>query len=196
MQVNRTLSIVGGTFEIISSGTNFKYHKNLRMMNNYKVETIDDGLNEFHVEFQGPKIGGVWKVRVTFSNDYPYTSPSIGFINRIYHPNVDETSGSICLNVLNQTWSPMYQLQNVFDVFLPQLLTYANPYDPLNREAAKLMMRDLTAYEQKVKEHCQTYAKKSEAVVAKEEEKSSDMELSEDECDSGDDEAACQMIID
>ncbi|XP_038691179.1 ubiquitin-conjugating enzyme E2-23 kDa-like [Tripterygium wilfordii] len=164
------------------------------MMKDYQVQTIDDGLNEFHVEFEGPKNtfykGGVWKVRVTFPNDYPYKSPSVGFINRIYHPNVDEMSGSICLDVLNQKWSPMYQLRNVFDDFLPQLLTYPNPYDPLNKEAAALMIRDLTAYEQKVKEHCQRYAKKPEDVVAKEEEKSSDVELTDDEYDSGDDKAA------
>lgn len=42
-------------------------------------------------------------------------------------------------------------LVNVFEVFLPQLLQYPNPSDPLNGEAAALMMRDQTAYEQRVK---------------------------------------------
>lgn len=42
-------------------------------------------------------------------------------------------------------------LVNVFEVFLPQLLLYPNPSDPLNGEAAALMMRDRTAYDQKVK---------------------------------------------
>lgn len=36
-------------------------------------------------------------------------------------------------------------------MFLPQLLLYPNPSDPLNGEAAALMMRDRTAYEQRVK---------------------------------------------
>lgn len=40
---------------------------------------------------------------------------------------------------------------NVFEVFLPQLLLYPNPSDPLNGEAAALMIRDRPAYEQKVK---------------------------------------------
>lgn len=39
----------------------------------------------------------------------------------------------------------------MFEVFLPQLLLYPNPSDPLNGEAAALMMRDRTAYEQRVK---------------------------------------------
>ena len=40
---------------------------------------------------------------------------------------------------------------NVFEVFLPQLLTYPNPQDPLNSEAASLLNRDKAQYEQKVK---------------------------------------------
>lgn len=42
-------------------------------------------------------------------------------------------------------------LVNVFEVFLPQLLLYPNPSDPLNGEAAALMMRDRVGYEQRVK---------------------------------------------
>lgn len=42
-------------------------------------------------------------------------------------------------------------LINVFEVFLPQLLLYPNPTDPLNGEAAALLMREPQAYEQRVK---------------------------------------------
>lgn len=40
---------------------------------------------------------------------------------------------------------------NIFEVFLPQLLRYPNPTDPLNGEAAALLMRDPKTYELKVK---------------------------------------------
>ncbi|PSS11391.1 Ubiquitin-conjugating enzyme like [Actinidia chinensis var. chinensis] len=160
------------------------------MMSDYKVETINDETREFFVEFHGPKDspyqGGVWKVRVELPDAYPYKSPSIGFANKIYHPNIDEISGSVCLDVINQAWSPMFDLVNVFEVFLPQLLMYPNAADPLNGEAAALLMQDRTAFEQRVKEYCEKYAKPEDAGAAPEEE-SSDEELSEDGDASGDD---------
>jgi ubiquitin-protein ligase len=42
-------------------------------------------------------------------------------------------------------------LLNVFEVFLPQLLLYPNASDPLNGDAASLMMKDRKLYDQKVK---------------------------------------------
>jgi hypothetical protein len=40
---------------------------------------------------------------------------------------------------------------NIFEVFLPQLLRYPNPNDPLNGEAAALIMRHPKEYDAKVK---------------------------------------------
>jgi len=132
------------------------------MMSDFNVEVENDNIQEFFVEFKGPKDspyeGGVWKVHVELPEAYPYRSPSIGFVNRIFHPNVDEMAGSVCLDVINQTWSPMFDLINVFEVFLPQLLLYPNPTDPLNGEAAALLMREPEQYNKKVKDYVQRFA--------------------------------------
>ncbi|XP_010247939.1 PREDICTED: ubiquitin-conjugating enzyme E2 4-like [Nelumbo nucifera] len=158
------------------------------MMTDHKVETVKDSVSEFIVEFNGPPnslySGGVWKVRVQLPDAYPYKSPSIVFVNRIYHPNIDEMSGSVCLDVINQTWSPMF-------VFLPQLLLYPNPTDPLNDEAAFLMMRDPPIYEQIVKEHCTRYAKADD--IQGQHQKEDD----EDEADDDDDDyKSCEDEMD
>jgi ubiquitin-conjugating enzyme E2 H len=132
------------------------------MMTDHEVALINDSMCDFHVMFHGPKDspyeGGVWKVHVVLPEGYPYKSPSIGFINRCFHPNIDEPSGTVCLDVINQTWSPMYELLNVFETFLPQLLLYPNPADPLNGEAAALLMNSPDAYATKVRAHTAEHA--------------------------------------
>lgn len=133
------------------------------MMSDWKVELVEDNISELNVVFKGPPNSpyekGMWRVHVELPEAYPYKSPSIGFVNKIYHPNVDEMSGSVCLDVINQTWSPMFELLNIFETFLPQLLLYPNPTDPLNGEAAALLMREPEAYNAKVREFCERYAK-------------------------------------
>lgn len=136
-------------------------------MSDYEVTLVNDNMQEFYIKFKGPTEtpfeGGLWKVHVELPDQYPYKSPSIGFVNRIFHPNIDELSGSVCLDVINQTWSPMYDMINIFEVFLPQLLRYPNPSDPLNGEAAALLMREPKAYDAKVKEYVMRYASKEAA---------------------------------
>ena len=51
---------------------------------------------------------------------------------------------------LSLPWLPA-DLINVFEVFLPQLLLYPNPTDPLNGEAAALLMREPAKYNTRVK---------------------------------------------
>jgi len=132
----------------------------------YQLELNKGSTQDFYVTFHGPKETayeeGVWKIHVILPDDYPYASPSIGFCNKVLHPNVDEASGSVCLDVINQTWTPLYSLVNVFEVFLPQLLTYPNPSDPLNPEAASLLMRNKQTFDQKVREHVQLNASREQ----------------------------------
>lgn len=45
----------------------------------------------------------------------------------------------------------MYDMINIFEAFLPHLLRYPNPSDPLNGEAAALMLRDPKGYDNKVR---------------------------------------------
>ena len=142
-------------------------------MPDYEISLVDDNMQNFYVQFHGPAEStsprthlapyenGVWRVHVELPDQFPYKSPSIGFVNKIFHPNIDEGSGSVCLDVINQTWSPMFDCINIFETFLPQLLRYPNPTDPLNGEAAALLMRDPDAYNRRVREYVTNYASKN-----------------------------------
>lgn len=72
---------------------------------------------------------------------------------------------------------------NIFESFLPQLLRYPNPADPLNNEAATLLMRDPTSYNNRVKDYVSRFAT-SEKVPKMEDEDEDDEEGSESESES------------
>lgn len=131
-------------------------------MSDHDVELVDDNMQEFHVKFHGPKETpyekGVWRLHVELPDNYPYKSPSIGFVNKIFHPNIDAASGSICLDVINSTWSPLYDLINIVEWMIPGLLKEPNGSDPLNNEAATLQLKDKELYEQKIQEYIDKYA--------------------------------------
>ena len=64
------------------------------LMSDYKVSQSKENPYDFYVDFEGPAQshyeGGKWSVHVLLPEAYPYKSPSIGFANKIFHPNVDE----------------------------------------------------------------------------------------------------------
>lgn len=80
----------------------------------------------------------------------------------------------------------MFDMLNIFESFLPQLLRYPNAADPLNTEASSLMLRDKQVYEKRIKEYVERYAKqdtKQDGREDDESELSSVGEYSEDELD-------------
>lgn len=116
----------------------------------------------FQTTVTGPKDspyeGGVWRVRFTFVEDYPFKSPSVGFVDKILHPNVDEASGSICLDSLNKEWQPTFNVLHIVESQLPYLMTYPNPDDPFNSSAANQLKRDKKAFEGNVRRHARIHA--------------------------------------
>ncbi|AFN83501.1 ubiquitin-conjugating enzyme E2 [Encephalitozoon romaleae SJ-2008] len=129
---------------------------------NYEVRMIEGRHTQMEVLINGPEdspySGAKYIINILLPDNYPFKSPSIGFTTRIFHPNVDEASGSICLDVLNQIWSPIYDLLNIVDILLPQLLSYPNAADPLNCEAGSMYLTNREKYNEIVRSYVKKYA--------------------------------------
>jgi ubiquitin-conjugating enzyme E2 H len=103
-------------------------------------------VDRLQVEVKGPRDtpyeGATWRVSLQLPPEYPYKSPSVAFVERIWHANINSSGGAVCLNVLNQAWTATMRLLQLVDTVLPALLAAPNPSDPFNSEAARQLGGD------------------------------------------------------
>lgn len=77
-----------------------------------------------------------FKLQIKIPKEYPYKLPSVLFITKVFHPNVDDV-GNICLDILKENWSAVYNIIQVM-ISVQVLLEHPNIASPLNIEAANL----------------------------------------------------------
>jgi len=82
--------------------------------------------------------GAAFKFTVNIPPTYPYDPPKVDCSTLVYHPNID-WEGHVCLNILRADWMPVLNLGSVL-FGLMTLFLEPNPDDPLNKEAAQLMI--------------------------------------------------------
>ncbi|KMZ75288.1 putative Ubiquitin-conjugating enzyme E2 C [Zostera marina] len=80
--------------------------------------------------------GMIFKLSLIFTNEYPFKPPKLKFLSSCFHPNVD-TSGNICLDILQDKWSSAYDVRTVL-LSIQSLLGEPNNESPLNTQAANL----------------------------------------------------------
>lgn len=79
---------------------------------------------------------GVFRLNMSFPDNYPFGPVKINFDKGIWHPNVG-SGGTICLDIIKQeAWSPSYSLFSVFQS-IRSLLSDPNPKSPMNGDAAR-----------------------------------------------------------
>ncbi|TLD38533.1 ubiquitin-conjugating enzyme E2-20 kDa [Venturia nashicola] len=88
------------------------------------------------------------KLSFEFPSNYPLVPPTVLFKTPIYHPNID-FSGRICLDILKDKWSAIYNVQSVL-LSLQSLLGEPNNSSPLNGQAAELWDSDMEEFKKQV----------------------------------------------
>ncbi|XP_028096503.1 ubiquitin-conjugating enzyme E2 2-like isoform X5 [Camellia sinensis] len=119
-----------------------------------------------------PWDGGTFKLTLQFTEDYPNKPPIVRFISQMFHPNI-YADGSICLDILQNQWSPIYDIAAIltsiqsllcdpnpnpspnagFPFFSFQsMLSDPNANSPANSEAALLFSENKCEYNRRVRE--------------------------------------------
>ena len=83
----------------------------------------DENRNGFwKVVFDGPEgtpfLGGKFAVEMDFTDNYPFKAPKVKFCTKIYHPGVEEKSGNICTQAIEQNWVPTLNAKYVIEAIL------------------------------------------------------------------------------
>ena len=103
-----------------------------------------------------PYQGGIFYLKIDFPPDYPFKPPKVRFTTKIYHCNIN-SSGSICLDILKDQWSPALTISKVL-LSICSMLSDANPKDPLMIDIAELYVKNRAAHDETARKWTQMYA--------------------------------------
>jgi ubiquitin-protein ligase len=95
-----------------------------------------------------------------FPEDYPIAPPKVTCKTRIYHSNIGDASGDVCLSLLKSDWKP--DKADIYEIMLAVYTTQfqdPNGNDPLPscKEAAGLLLADQVEFRRRTKAHAEKH---------------------------------------
>lgn len=111
--------------------------------------SLPDDLTQLNVLVTGaegtPYSQGLWLLHLRAPLDYPKSPPKATFKTRIYHPNIEESTGAVCLETLKRDWKSSLTLKDIL-VTISCLLIQPNPDSALNAAAGAMIQENYEAF--------------------------------------------------
>ncbi|KAL2871976.1 putative ubiquitin conjugating enzyme E2 [Aspergillus lucknowensis] len=120
----------------------------------FPPEEASDDITQLTTLLAGPQgtpySQGLWRLHLKMPEDYPKSPPKATFKTRIWHPNVEESTGAVCVDTLKRDWKPSLTLKDVL-ITISCLLIYPNPDSALNSTSGALLQEDYAAFARQAK---------------------------------------------
>ncbi|KAJ5717329.1 Ubiquitin-conjugating enzyme E2 [Penicillium malachiteum] len=113
-----------------------------------------DDLSQLNILLTGPPgtpySEGLWRLCLKMPQDYPNSPPKATFRTRIWHPNVEELTGAVCVDTLKRDWKSTLTLRDVL-ITISCLLIHPNPDSALNSTAGNLLREEYDVFAHQAK---------------------------------------------
>jgi ubiquitin-conjugating enzyme E2 D/E len=124
------------------------------------VKLNGDNLKDWTVILHGPEntpyVGGKFKLKITFPDEYPYVPPNVIFDTPIIHPNIS-IDGKVCINILSNDWHAGITMHKVL-LAINSLMISPNLNDPLVPNVANMYLTDYDKFISTAKKHAEKHA--------------------------------------
>ena len=118
---------------------------------------------DWNALMRGPKKspfdGYMFQFEIHFPQDYPNSAPKVICKTKIYHMNIQESTGDVCVSSIKKAegWKNAKDISTVLSsIFI--ILSKPNPDSPYRGDVANLYNSNRAEYEKNVKDWCQKYA--------------------------------------
>lgn len=115
--------------------------------------------------------GGFFKFKIDFPTDFPFKAPTVYFVTKMYHPNINN-DGKVCLEILSKQWNPSVNVSLILNTLVCNLLIYTYfkvmllkeppTEDAVQPVIASLIKDNYPEFVKQAKEHTNKYASKQE----------------------------------
>jgi ubiquitin-conjugating enzyme E2 D/E len=121
---------------------------------------VDADMFHWKASIQGPAgspyEGGKFFLDVTFPDNYPMKPPTLRFVTKVYHPNIND-NGDICVDLLHDQWSPVLGIAKLL-LSVSSLLTDPNTDHGLRPDVVKQLKSDPLTFTKTAREWTARFA--------------------------------------